>query len=398
MSPPRPSAAKLRQRLSLIAAHSAHNLLLPIINTSVSLLVIRFASSSLWGEFVFVLILVNFAAHILRWGNRDYLLREFSLKPAAMTTLWQTSLLSRLPVWILFIPIAVLLNLSPDVKIVLMLWVLLALVYQSFDVVVIFKQKFKLALFLEFVSLLLLIAAIIIFRHTLSLNLLVFLFATQVLLKMLVLAYCFRKDLLREMRGRFEIAFFREALPFFMLGFSGMLISRIDLYSVAYFLSDDQVGQYQVLINLLLYLQSIASFIIAPFIKYLYRLPTAAIKKATLLLAATGIVLNVPATAALYFILSYYYHFIFSADIFVLSYFFVAAGYFYVIKVQELFRNYKQNVVVYLCFFYTIINLLLNIFLIPLWEIKGALVATTAVQWMLTLSYFASVKRLRRNQ
>lgn len=396
MNPSKLSGAKIRRRLSLVTANSAHNLLLPILNIFISLLVIRFASNKLWGEFVYILILVNFASHILQWGNRDYLLRQFSFNPASMATLWQTSLLSRLPLLSLFIPVVAFLNLSLEIKLALILWIFFAFVFQSFNVVVIFKHRFKTALFLDIIVLSILIICIVIFRNVLSRDLLIFLFTLQFFAKMLSLGYVFRKDLFKRFLGRVEPKFLVVALPFFMVGFSGMLTSRMDLYSVAYFLTDHEVGQYQVFINLLLYLQGIASFIIAPFIKYIYRLPPKTIRKVASHMSVVGILINIPAIAAVYFLISYYYRFEFSADMFFIAYAFIIPVYFYIINVQMLFRNYRQKIVVFLCLSYAFINLVLNIFLIPLWGIKGALISSTIVQWLLLFSYFVSVKRLQK--
>jgi len=388
--------AKIRRRLSLIAANSVHSLLLPVLNIFISLLVIRFASNKLWGEFVYILILVNLATHVLQWGNKDYLLREFSLNPGSVTALWQKGLLSRVPLLLLFIPAVFFLNLQLDIKLLLILWVFFAFVFQSFDVVIIFKQRFKTALFLDVIVTSILILCIIIFRSSLSRNLLILLFTLQSLLKMIALGLVFRKDLFEKFSGRIKPAFLMAALPFFMVGFSGMLASRMDLYCVAYFLSKNEVGQYQVLINLLLYLQGIAAFILTPFIKYVYRFPAKTVKRTRYLMSVVGIVINIPAIAAVYFVISYYYRFVFPPEMFFIAYTFIIPVYIYIVKVQVLFRNHRQKVVVFFCFFYAAINLVLNVFLIPLWGIKGALISSAIVQWLLLISYFVSVKRLEK--
>jgi len=388
--------AKIRRRLSLIAANSVHSLLLPVLNIFISLLVIRFASNKLWGEFVYVLIPVNLATHILQWGSKDYLLREFSLNPGSVTALWQKGLLSRAPLLLLFIPVVFFLNLQLEIKLLLILWVFFAFVFQSFDVVIIFKQRFKTALFLDVIATSILIICIIILKNSLSRNLLILLFTLQFLLKMISLGLVFRKDLFGKFSGRIEPAFIMAALPFFMVGFSGMLASRMDLYCVAYFLSETEVGQYQVFINLLLYLQGIAAFILTPFIKYVYRFPAKTIKKTLYLMSAIGIVINIPAIAAVYFVISYYYRFVFSPEMFFIAYLFIIPVYFSIVKVQVLFKNHRQKVVVFFCFLYAAINLLLNIFLIPLWGIKGALISSAIVQWLLLISYSVSVKRLEK--
>ncbi|MEZ4768402.1 MAG: hypothetical protein R2844_08245 [Caldilineales bacterium] len=42
------------------------------------------------------MIYVQLAAHIVGWGNKEYLLRAFSFSPAHISREWQTSLATRL--------------------------------------------------------------------------------------------------------------------------------------------------------------------------------------------------------------------------------------------------------------------------------------------------------------
>ena len=84
------------QRRTLTVVRSAmSNLILPIGNLVLSFLVTKFASVQLWGEFIEVLIIAQLGAHVVSWGNKEYLLREFSLRPAQISKIWQTSLISR---------------------------------------------------------------------------------------------------------------------------------------------------------------------------------------------------------------------------------------------------------------------------------------------------------------
>jgi hypothetical protein len=75
-------AEKWQRRLALVAASGANSLLLPLLNPLVAFLVVRLASAELWGAFVEPLVIAQFAAHVIGWGNRDYLLRAFSRDPA----------------------------------------------------------------------------------------------------------------------------------------------------------------------------------------------------------------------------------------------------------------------------------------------------------------------------
>ncbi|MBI5566993.1 MAG: hypothetical protein HY870_18995, partial [Chloroflexi bacterium] len=75
---------RFRRRLILVSANIANGLLLPLLNPLISIFVVRLASIELWGEYVALLIGLQLAAHIIGWGNKDYLLRQFSFSPARL--------------------------------------------------------------------------------------------------------------------------------------------------------------------------------------------------------------------------------------------------------------------------------------------------------------------------
>jgi hypothetical protein len=92
---------KLRKRVLIVAANSANSLLVPLLSPLFSFLVIRLASVSLWGDFVKVLVVAQLAAHVAGWGNKDYLLRQFSRSPAQIAAAWQTNLFTRLGLFVI---------------------------------------------------------------------------------------------------------------------------------------------------------------------------------------------------------------------------------------------------------------------------------------------------------
>ena len=113
---------KLRQRLVLVIANSANILLVPVVNIAVSLLVIRLASAELWGAFVSILIWINLANHIIHWGSKEYLLREFSRRPGSIGEAWQSNLLSRAGLYALFVLAVLLFPIPPLHKLLVILW------------------------------------------------------------------------------------------------------------------------------------------------------------------------------------------------------------------------------------------------------------------------------------
>ncbi|MEL6823009.1 MAG: hypothetical protein AAFP70_14705, partial [Calditrichota bacterium] len=76
--------SRLLKRLWLIVISSANTLVAPVLNIAVSLLVVRLSSVETWGSFVAVLIIVNLINHLLYWGNREFLLREYSKTPGSI--------------------------------------------------------------------------------------------------------------------------------------------------------------------------------------------------------------------------------------------------------------------------------------------------------------------------
>ena len=94
---------RLRRRGPVIVANTANNLIVPFFGVFVSLLVVRLASVELWGAFVDVMIIVQLAAHVVGWGNKEYLLRAFSFNPADLARQWQTSLVTRLALFVPFV-------------------------------------------------------------------------------------------------------------------------------------------------------------------------------------------------------------------------------------------------------------------------------------------------------
>lgn len=378
---------KYMRRLSLVIANGANNLLLPVLNISISLLVIRFASVNLWGKFVYILILVNLTNHILMWGNKDYLLKEFSQSPGCVAEKWQGCLKSRSILLPLFIPILFLFDFPSAAKILIFLWVFFSLLYNSFSVVIIYRQKFTFSVLMEISVLALLIAAVIVLRDRLNIDLLIILFAASILLKSLILISYFRLYLFSRYSAKFDFQILIAALPFFMLGLSGMLQSKIDLYSVAYFLGEKEVGSYQVIINLFIYVQTFSYVILIPFVKNIYRLPLEKVQKISRRLFAAGIGIAVPALVLIYFVLTLLYQiqisiaFLFWGGVFILPIF------LYLPKIYTLFKNEYQNKVVLINLFGILANLILNIILIINFGMIGAIAASASAQFIMVIAY-----------
>lgn len=131
---------KHRRRLQLVVANSLNQILLILFSPLLSFLVIRLSGAELWGSFVNVMIGVQLGASVVSWGNKEYLLREFSRTPAGIAREWQASATSRLP---LLVGLGLLLALLYPAGLLpwLLLWAVGLFLSQSHDVLVVYKKS-----------------------------------------------------------------------------------------------------------------------------------------------------------------------------------------------------------------------------------------------------------------
>jgi hypothetical protein len=67
-----------------------------IANFLISFIVIKFNTTFLWGELVYYMSLVQVAVVVISWGNKDYLMKEFSFNPSQISEVWKENIFTRL--------------------------------------------------------------------------------------------------------------------------------------------------------------------------------------------------------------------------------------------------------------------------------------------------------------
>ena len=386
---------RLRRRGPVIVANTANSLIVPFFGVFVSLLVVRLASVELWGAFVDVMIIVQLAAHVVGWGNKEYLLRAFSFNPSDLAQQWQTSLVTRLALFVPFVALFGLLGYPALQWALAVIWCLGQVLYQSNDVLILYRKDFVYSIMVELVSIGLLIAAVAWQGPRLTVDSLIAWFALTTWLKAGAFFFRFRSHTMQRWVGRFYPQFFKLALLFFLLGFSGLLQSRVDLYAVNYYLPNTQVGQYQVFINLLLYLQAVSAFVLMPFAKTIYRLGYNTIARLSMRLLALGVIIVVPGLVGIYLILVFLYHFPVTPALMVLGGLMVLPVYCYLPIVYGFYKANRQIVVLEINVLGIVASLGLNILLLPRVGMVGAIAASAAAQWLMLALYLVWGKTLR---
>jgi len=388
---------KIQKRGIGVILYAFSNLSNPLFNIILSTILIKKISISFWGEYVAILLLANLFIIILGWGNKEFLLREFSRNPSKININWQTNLIQRfLLCFILIIFLYFFFDYSRQRVLLIVLFILSSFLYKSFEVLVLFKKAFLFSTILEITGYIFLIGMITLFSsEKFSIDLLLLLMVTMMIFKCMGTLWYFRFDIFPL---KYSYNFFSSrntlllALPFFLPSLVGLIQAKIDLYCSIYFLSKYQVGEYQVYMNLLSIPHVAATYIIMPFIKNIYRLPIESINKIITRLSQIGIICSLPVILIIYIIIHKYYQFSFSIWMYVLGYLQLIPFFIYIFKIHLLFRFDQQKIIIWITLITALFGFIISILFIPYWKIEGAISANLLTQW-LTLLFFVYSNR-----
>jgi O-antigen/teichoic acid export membrane protein len=167
-----------------------------------------------------------------------------------------------------------------------------------------------------------------------------------------------------------------------------MLGSRIDLYCVAYFLTENELGTYQVIVSLVLYFQAISGLIIQPYLKNIYRSSENLMRSFTKNYIRLGIIVAIFSVVTIYVLARYVYNIEINIVISLIAGLLVFPVFAYSPKIYMALKNDNGIKVVYLNAFSIVSNLVMNILLIKFWGISGALLASALTHWFLFSLYY----------
>ncbi len=386
---------KMAKRVITIGWSTANTMLGAVFSVLLSVEVIRLCSKELWGNMVEVLLWFGLASHLLNFANDSFLLREFSLMPKSISENWAKSLQSRALLFPFVSLVLFCLPIELQLKFLLFAFLAANFLYRSYDVVILFKRQFTVPVILETAGFIFIASYILLDRKNTSLNRLVSAFTAAELCKAIIIFFLFNKEF-KMLSVKFNTTYFSLAFPFFLLEITGLLQSKTDLICVTSLLSKDKIAQYQVYINFLLLVQSAAGFVIAPFIRNIYRMKKKSIEKLSWRYFGFGIMLAFGSVFFVNFFLTYFYHFSIPLCTLITGAFFIIPIFYYTIVIYNLFKLNKQKSVVILNIVGIGISAILNLILIPLSKdgISGAILAIAITQWVLLLIYCVIQKKL----
>jgi hypothetical protein len=376
-----------RQRAFAISFNTVRTLMPAIAGFIISVAIVRFFSKELWGSVAAAMLWVYFSSSICSWGSREYILRSFSRFPENIFLTWGSSVVSR-HIFLAGVCVMVIFTTqSKRLAALLCICIAARFVYQSFEPVVIYKNRFALISALEFISLSLFISLLFILPHIGLLQVLM-IYALTDLFKAIVISIAFNEFLSSYRSFRFQWKFITGALPFFLLGISQLLHARISQFFVNTYLSNSDKAFYQVYINLLLYVAAVPNMVVTPFLKTLFVSGKDVFRKVLgmFLLAALAVV--PAALVSIYFLLAWVFHFQVSPKQLLLGGLFALPEFYFALRMYYFFSIDKEKTVVMINAACIALAALLGFLLIPGHGINGALLSAVASQWFTAVLYF----------
>jgi O-antigen/teichoic acid export membrane protein len=370
-------------RLKQVIFSAAKGFSAPLGNFIIAILGIQLFGKGDWGEMVKVLIWGYLIVFIMNWGNKEFLLRLYSKFPQKVIQAFWTNYLSR---FILF-PISLLTFILFQVDIALLSLVLIWCLFtiQSFDSLVVYNAKFSNQLIAEVVGFIILILGFYLLSD----------FSIEILLQIYILSFFIKGLILthsldlwnHKPKWAFDLKQISQGLPFFLIGFSGWLASRIDIYIVGILLPAELLSVFQLLATSFLMLQAVSALILDPFIKHFYRMPVKSIKNLETTMLFIGVPISVIGSISTYIILEIVLNFNLGYYVYVLGGFSVVPIFIYLPDIYKLYKEGKEKMVMIMNFILAFTHSILVLLLIKDFKILGVMAALCISQYLILIIY-----------
>ncbi len=376
---------KIFNKLTPILGNSLYQLLPGLVNQVLAFFVIKQSGANNWGQVVSLLLVYYIATHIISWGNKDYLLLQFSKYPAKINQYLQQSTLTRSLV-LLFPTIVLVLVYYPfQTAAYLASWILLRFIAQAMETVIINERNFSLALRSEAAAFVFLLFGLAFWHHNLSFQEALLLVLLSHFGRVIWLMPSLISKLKETRFNQFDLAHLWVSVPFLLMGLIALLQLKIDLYILNELSTKSITGSYQVLMSFVAMFMAVPGLIINPFIKNVYRLQSNQLKSLQYKFMGLGLMISVLTTPVLWAVMFYVYQLNFSVVTYLLIALLMCLPFMYAFDVYRLYKANAQNKVLAINTVGIGIIFLCCLIFIPLWPINGALMAQLLAQIFLVL-------------
>ena len=371
------------------------SILSPVFGILFSYTIVTFFSKELWGDFVNYLLFFLIVSLISNWGSKTFLMRAFSQNPKNIVTDWQALFMARLPVCMLCV-ISVFFFFEFHLALFMIIWVVSAFVYHSFFSIIFYNRDYEKMIAIEMLSFLVLLFLVYLQRENLSSLVLVQSYAIHVFVKAL-LAIIFYPLFFNFNSFQFNSKLLWISFPFFLLGISGFLQSKIDIYAYSFYYDGKPLGEYQIISGFFIFSQSMVMLLIFPYVKNIYRMSTKSIDLIRKNSAIYGFVLNSIVVVSIYFALLLFDIKLSTIQV-ILGFMIGYPCYIYTLDILLLFKTHKEYFVIKTSIICLSINFLMSVLLLHLdYNITGTLAGNATAQIVALYCYLILRKKRECN-
>lgn len=352
-------------------------------NFAIAVLGVQYCGAENWGQLVSIMIVLYVFSFISNWGNKEFLIRAYAKQPASMLHHFFTSfttravlLLSSLGLFI-FYPI--------DIAAIGIALIAVRFIYASLESLIVYHQKFKQQLLAESVGFVIVLLAIF-FDKSFSVSYFLIIYLISILAKTIIIILALKPKPEKGML-KFSKAHVLAALPFFLIGLSGWMNSKVDLYMVDYYLPPSDLSQYQILVTAFIMLQGVSAIVLYPFSKHIYRINHSVLAKMQNRLAFAGVPIVMFGSTAIWVFLNNFTSVIFETDIYFVLAIASYPPFLFMVDIFTLYKANQEKTVMYVNFIGAILILILSIILIPIYGIFGAALGICCSKWIVMMIY-----------
>ena len=387
---------KIFKRLKTISLYGLSQVLGVFSILLLSLIIVRFHSVELWGEYAELLIWSNFFLLFLSFGNHDYLLKSFSKSPSTINQHWISNIIVRSTLLIPSFALLFFIPIFEGLEILIFFLIVFQFLTQSFKVLIVYHREFTFNIWVEIGYNLVLLAAVFFMLDTLELKSLL----TIIIIAQGFKLICYSVYLLKGFSNlSYSLHFYelKKSTPFFIPLAVGTIRTKVDTYYGTHFFSVTHLSKYQIFISFLALAQMASSFIITPYLKNFYRSSNSLIHKVQKRFFIYGWGFAIVITLLMYVVISKIYGLEFSLIHYSFAFIFMIPLFLHVLIVSEYYKRNKQQKIALFASVVVAVQIISGYFLIKYWNINGALLLKVLGQWGIVIILWLWIRKTKNN-
>ncbi len=384
---------KLFNRIKPVLGNAVFLSLPGLSNILNSFLIIRFYQTAWWGNIVELQIIYYVVTTFTIWGNKEFLLREFSKSPSQLKNIWSESFNTRSVLLVIPALLFVLLFIHLQGVMYLIIWIFLRHIQQSFESIASFEKKF-IPLMISELAVLTSSVMICIFNKDLIFEDILFLITLGYFLRTMISSFFYRKFFARG----FSINMIKSSMGFMLLGFTGVVQTKTDAMAVNLLLDKIELAKYGIVTSLILMGASAASFIIYPYAKNVFRISKDGLKNFIKQFYQIGILISLSVILLEFAVIKYFYHIDFSITVYFISFVCIMPVFWYTPVAFYFFGENKITKVILINSSGIVINAIASFLLIKPFGIEGALCSMALSQIGMLIWFYVDFYQSMKNE